>query len=89
MHGRFERLCASNLTLAVASLFTTIWMLSGCSSFTVNDPSYFTAISAGSGTIRVNQQIQLTNNAKATGVPLIFYVNGIAGRQCRTGHHRQ
>ncbi|MGA8730784.1 MAG: DUF1800 domain-containing protein [Terracidiphilus sp.] len=85
MHGRFERLCASNLTLAVVSLFTTIWMLSGCSSFTVNDPSYFTAISAGSGTIRVNQQIQLTNNAKATGVPLIYSVNGIAGGNAELG----
>ncbi len=85
MHARFERLCGSNLTLIFVSLFTAIWILSGCSSFTINDPSYFTAISAASGTIRVNQQIQLISNAKATGVPLIYYVNGISGGNAELG----
>ncbi len=79
MHARSERLHASTLALIIASLIAATGLLSGCSSFTVTDPSFFTAISAASGTLRVNQQIQIANNAKRTGVPLIFSVNGIPG----------
>ena len=80
MHERTERHKASALTLILAFLVAATSLLSGCSSsFTINDPGYFTAISAASGTIRVNQQIQIVNNAKKTGVPLIFSVNGIVG----------
>ncbi|MGA7858592.1 MAG: IPT/TIG domain-containing protein, partial [Terracidiphilus sp.] len=80
MHERTERHKASTLTLILAFLVAATSLLSGCSSsFTINDPGYFTAISAVSGTIRVNQQIQIVNNAKKTGVPLIFSVNGIVG----------
>ncbi len=85
LHGRFERFCASNLTLISVCLVWANWMLTGCSSFTINDPSYFTTISAANGTIRVNEQIQLTSNAKATGVPLVYSINGIVGGNAELG----
>ena len=64
MHARIHCLHASALALIIPSLIAATGLLSGCSSFTVTDPGFFTAISAASGTLRVNQQIQIANNAK-------------------------
>src|SRR5580692_10705006 len=85
MYGRFERFNAFTLTLTLATSFVLVALISGCSSFTVSDPGYYAAITASSNSIRVNQQIEIINNAKATGVPLIFYVNGIAGGNAELG----
>jgi uncharacterized protein (DUF1800 family) len=70
----------SNWKIALASLLGVISLITGCSSsFKVTDPSYYTKISASATTIRVNQTLQIVNNQKASGVPLTFSVNGIAG----------
>jgi uncharacterized protein (DUF1800 family) len=80
MRNRSERLYFSPRALVLASLLGAISLVTGCSSsFKVTDPSYYTKISASATTIRVNQTLQIVNNEKASGVPLTFYVNGIAG----------
>jgi uncharacterized protein (DUF1800 family) len=77
---------ASHFRPYVLSLAGAVSLLTGCSSgFTVKDPGYYAAISASATTIRVNQQIQIVNNEKITGVPLTFYVNGIAGGNAELG----
>lgn len=85
MYGRFERFNAFTLTLTLATSFVLVELISACSSFTVSDPGYYAAITASSSSLRVNQQMQIINNAKATGVPLIFYVDGIAGGNAELG----
>ena len=71
---------ASPFQLLVLFFFGSMALLTGCNSgFTVKDPGYYAAISAPGTTIRVNQQMQIANNQKYTGVPLTFAVNGIAG----------
>jgi uncharacterized protein (DUF1800 family) len=75
MRYRSERLLSSLLILAGA-----LSLLTGCSSnFNVTDPGYYTAISASASSVRIGQTLQIVNNQKATGVPLTFYVNGVAG----------
>ena len=75
MRYRSERLLSSLLFLAGA-----LSLLTGCSSnFNVTDPGYYTAISASASSVRIGQTLQIVNNQKATGVPLTFYVNGVAG----------
>ena len=69
----------------VLSLVGAISLLTGCSNFKVTDPGYYAAISASATSIRVNQQLQIVNNQKATGVPLTFYVNGVAGGNAELG----
>src|SRR5271165_19143 len=64
------RLAAPRLAAAV---------LTGCSSVTLQDTGFITAISAANGSVRVNQTLQLDNHIKTTGVPLQFSVNGIPG----------
>jgi uncharacterized protein (DUF1800 family) len=80
MRNRSECLHFSTRALVLASLLGTISLITGCSSsFKVTDPSYYARISASATTIRVNQTLQIVNNEKASGVPLTFSVNGIAG----------
>ena len=75
MRHRSERLLSYLLILTGA-----LSLLTGCSnSFKVTDPGYYTAISASASTIRIGQTLQIVNNQKITGVPLTFYVNGVAG----------
>lgn len=75
MRHRSERLLSISLILA-----GTLSFLAGCSSgVTVTDPGYYAAISASATSIRVGQTLQIVNNQKITGVPLTFYVNGVAG----------
>jgi uncharacterized protein (DUF1800 family) len=87
MHEETEcRSSSSLLALIVTSLFVAAWLITGCSSnFVVTDPGYYARISAGAATIRVNQQMQIANNARATGVPLVFSVNGIPGGNAELG----
>src|ERR1700756_938272 len=81
-----RRYSSSVIALVLSSLVAAAWLLSGCSSsFVVTDPGYFARISAASGTIRVNQQLQINNNGKASGVPLVFSVNGIPGGNSELG----
>jgi uncharacterized protein (DUF1800 family) len=74
-----DRLLATTRALFLAVLVGALSFLTGCSGFKVTDPGYFAAISASATSIRVNQQLQIVNNAKATGVPLTFAVNGVVG----------
>ncbi|HUN84987.1 MAG TPA: DUF1800 family protein [Terracidiphilus sp.] len=85
MHARRTGLVVFASPLAFVLLICIDLALTGCESFTLTDPGYFAAITAASNTIRVNQQLQIGNNARATGVPLIFYVNGIAGGNSQLG----
>jgi uncharacterized protein (DUF1800 family) len=85
MRNRSGRLYTSTRALVFASLLGVISLLTGCSNFSVSNPGYFAAISSTATTIRVNQQLQIVNNAKITGVPLTFYVNGIAGGNAELG----
>ncbi|HEX3891913.1 MAG TPA: DUF1800 domain-containing protein [Terracidiphilus sp.] len=80
MRHRSERLLACTLSFAGALSFLT-----GCGNVKVTDPGYYAALSVTAATIRVNQQIQIVNNEKITGVPLTFYVNGIAGGNAQLG----
>ena len=84
MRNRSESLRASRYALAAATLCSAIFLMTGCSGYKVTDPGYFAAISAAN-TIRVNQQLQIVNNEKFTGVPLTFSINGIAGGNAELG----
>ena len=84
MRNRSESLRASRYALAAATLCSAIFLMTGCSGYKVTDPGYFAAISAAN-TIRVNQQLQVVNNEKFTGVPLTFSINGIAGGNAELG----
>jgi uncharacterized protein (DUF1800 family) len=53
--------------------------LTGCGDITLGDPSTFTAISAPSTTIRVNQTIQLATHSQFDRGALAIYVNGVLG----------
>jgi uncharacterized protein (DUF1800 family) len=59
-----------------------ISMMTGCGFHWNVDPA---AISASSKIIRVNQTLQLNTEQGATGVPVTFYVNGIAGGNATLG----
>lgn len=68
-----------------AGVFAASAFLAGCSSFHVSDRGFYAAISAASNSVRVNQTLQLSDHVKITGVPLQFYVNGIAGGNSEIG----
>jgi uncharacterized protein (DUF1800 family) len=82
---RSEYSHALKVALAVASLACAVSLVNGCSSIKITNPGFFTAISAASDTIRVNQQIQLKNNMSLTGSPLTFSVNGVQGGNAELG----
>lgn len=87
MHEETEcRYNTNLLALILTTLVITVWFITGCSSsFVITDPGYFARISAPGATIRVNQTMQIANNAKASGVPLVFSVNGIPGGDAELG----
>jgi uncharacterized protein (DUF1800 family) len=86
MRRRFHVPLASSSSLSLLVLVNAISFLTGCSSgFTVKDPGYYAAISAASSSIRLNQQMQIVNNQKASGVPLTFSVNNVAGGNAQVG----
>jgi uncharacterized protein (DUF1800 family) len=80
MRPRSERLLFLSLIFAGA-----LSLLTGCGDFKVTDPSYYAAISASASSIRIGQTLQIVNNQKITGVPLTFYVNGVAGGNAQLG----
>ena len=85
MQERPVRLGALSLPLSLVLLTALISLLSGCGYFAVTDPSFYAGISAPASTLRVNQQMQLKDNARTTGVPVIFFVNGVQGGNAEFG----
>jgi uncharacterized protein (DUF1800 family) len=85
MQERLVRLRVLSLPLSLALLTALIPLLSGCGYFAVTDPSFYAGISAPANTLRVNQQMQLKDNARTTGVPVIFFVNGVQGGNAEFG----
>jgi uncharacterized protein (DUF1800 family) len=85
MQERPVRLGALSLPLSLVLLTALISLLSGCGYFAVTDPSFYAGISAPASTLRVNQQMQLKDNVRTTGVPVIFFVNGVQGGNAEFG----
>jgi uncharacterized protein (DUF1800 family) len=85
MRNRFECLRVLRLAIAATTLSSAIFLMTGCSGYKVTDPGYFAALSDSANTIRVNQQMQIANNEKFTGVPLTFFINGVAGGNAELG----
>ncbi len=85
MHAKPVRFSVLSLSLSLAALTAIIPLVSGCGYFAVTDPSFYAGISAPGTTLRVNQQMQLKDNARTTGVPVIFYVNGVRGGNSEFG----
>jgi uncharacterized protein (DUF1800 family) len=79
---RTSHLRLSTLLLILAGLIPA---LSGCGNLIVTDPAFYAAISAPGNSLRVNQQIQFKNNSRTTGVPVTYFVNGIAGGNAELG----
>ena len=72
--------------LLVASLIPLASLITGCAGGSVAvDLNTIAAIAAPSNTVRVNQTLQLTSNYVAAGLPMTFYVNGIAGGNSEVG----
>src|SRR5579871_2776358 len=72
-------------SLCCAAALALVALLTGCSGFTVNDRGFYAAISAPGNSVRVTQTLQLSDHVKITGVPLQFFVNGIAGGNSEIG----
>ena len=89
MQVKPSRLSGRNLSLSLAALTAIIPLFSGCGYFVVTDPSFYAGISAPVTTLRVTQQMQLKDNARTTGVPVIFFVNGIQGGNAGIRHNQQ
>ncbi len=85
MQERPVRLRVLSLPLSLALLTAVIPFLSGCGYFAVTNPAFYAGISAPGSTLRVNQQMQLKDNARTTGVPVIFFVNGVQGGNSEFG----
>jgi hypothetical protein len=85
MQERSVRLGALSLPLYLLLLVATSLGMSGCGYFAVTNPSFYAGISAPGNTLRVNQQMQLKDNARTTGVPVIFFVNGVQGGNSEFG----
>ena len=85
MQAKSEIIYSFRIALTLASLAGAISGLTGCANFNVDNPGFYTAISAPAGTIRVNEQIQLANHAQITGAPLTYYVNGVPGGNAEFG----
>ena len=80
--ARIHRL---DFALTLACFIGAASLLTGCNSYTIQDPSAFAAISASSSTIRVNQQIKLTTHWQLPGSVLTFSVNGVPGGNAELG----
>ncbi len=74
-----------DFALTLACFIGAASLLTGCNSYTIQDPSAFAAISASSSTIRVNQQIKLTTHWQLPGSVLTFAVNGVPGGNAELG----
>jgi len=78
------RLRASQLALLLVSLYGVVSLTTGCGSI-LAPLGNLTAISSATGSVRVNQQIQIQNRMAITAVILTFYVNGIQGGNAELG----
>ncbi len=85
MHEKLQRLSAVRFSLLLATLASGFWWMTGCGTYVVTDPSIFAAITVPGSTLRVNQQMQIGSHEKITGVPLTFYVNGVAWGNAELG----
>jgi uncharacterized protein (DUF1800 family) len=66
-------------------LLTVLPLLSGCFGVTAGTSGNFTALSASSTSIRVNQQMQITAPGNVGDVYLTYAVNGIPGGNAQVG----
>jgi len=64
MQERYIRFRILSLSFSLVILTALMPLLSGCGYFAVTDPSFYAGISAPASTLRVNQQMQLKDNAK-------------------------
>ncbi len=85
MQEKPVRLRVSSLPLSLVLFTAIIPFLTGCGYFAVTNPAFYAGISAPGNTLRVNQQMQLKDNARTTGVPVIFFVNGVQGGNSEFG----
>jgi uncharacterized protein (DUF1800 family) len=87
VRARSVRVYPVNLTLIVAIFAGAVSLIAGCAggSIDTGDQARFTALSAAGSTVRVNQQIQFTNNGLKLGSPMTFYVDGIQGGNAELG----
>ena len=85
MQVRPERLFVLKLLLTLGLSLSAAWLMSGCSSVTVGNPSSFTAISSSVSSLRVNQTTQLAMHTQSDGSKLAMYVNGVLGGNSEVG----
>jgi uncharacterized protein (DUF1800 family) len=76
---------SKSLLRPVGSSVIAMFLMSGCSSITIGDPSSFTAITAPAGSLRVTETAQLAVHTQFDGSKLAFYVNGVAGGDSEIG----
>jgi uncharacterized protein (DUF1800 family) len=79
-----ERPGARRVALSSLLFIGALSLTTGCGNI-IAPLGNLTAISAASGTIRVNQQIQIANRMTVTAVPLTFFVNGVQGGDSEIG----
>jgi uncharacterized protein (DUF1800 family) len=82
---RPERLFVLKLLLTLGLSLSAAWLMSGCSSVTVGNPSSFTAISSSVSSLRVNQTTQLAMHTQFDGSKLAMYVNGVLDGNSEVG----
>ena len=67
-------------------LFIFLFLITGCGGGSIAvDLSTIASISSSTNTLRVNQTTQLTSKYMAAGLPMTFYVNGVAGGNAEFG----
>jgi uncharacterized protein (DUF1800 family) len=72
--------------LFVISLPLVVPLISGCGGASIAvDLNTIAAIGSPATDVRVNQTVQLTSSYLASGLPMTFYVNGIAGGNATVG----
>ena len=85
MQARPGRLSVLKILSIFPLSLSVAWLMSGCSSVTVGDPSSFTAISAPVNSLRVNETAQLAMHSQFDGTKLSLYVNGVLGGNSELG----
>ena len=84
--GFLEAASLQTAFLLVLSLITVASLITGCGSATLAvDLNTIAAIGSPAPDVRVNQTVQLPSSYVASGLPMIFYVNGIAGGNATVG----
>ena len=85
-HGSSSIVFRSASLLFVIALVPVAPLMTGCggASLAVN-LNTIAAIGTPASSVRVNQTLQLTSSYLASGLPMTFYVNGIAGGNAQVG----